>query len=86
VTARIPMTSDTAMVAILQIQPNGKQVLLINGEDDEYAGFSLSCGLPPKAVVVDLQPPFRRPLTKLARLLFAECMTMPNAVNGANFR
>lgn len=79
VTALVPMTADQTMVVSLTLPPDGSQVLGIDGNDD-YAGFHLSCGLPWGAVMIGLQPSLLRPVTKQARLLYAECKTMPGAI------
>jgi hypothetical protein len=81
VRALVPMTTEPeqAMWVSLLIEPDSGQTLMLVG-DDEYLGFSLTCRLPLHTVIVGLQPPARRPMGKQARLLYAACMTMPNAV------
>jgi hypothetical protein len=39
-----------------------------------------------RAILIDLQPGSLRPVTWKARLLYAECRTMPNAVEASDFR
>jgi hypothetical protein len=83
--AFVPMTPDQNLIVGLIIGDDGHQVVTIEGRE-EYAGFSLHCPLPPKVVVIDLKPTIRQPITKQARLLYAACRTMPNAVEGGDFR
>ena len=49
----------------------------------EYSGFSLACALPPRTVMIDLQPSV---VGRQARLLYAVCKTMPNVVERRDFR
>ena len=42
-----------------------------------YSGFSLACALPPRTLMIDLQP---SAVGYQARLLYAACKTMPNVV------
>jgi hypothetical protein len=84
--ALVPMSLDEAMWVSLFIKSDGQQTLMINGQND-YAGFSISCGLPAaRAILIDLQPAASRPVTRKARLLYTECRTMPNAVDASDFR
>jgi len=48
-----------------------------------YSGFSLACALPPRTVMIDLQP---SAVGYQARLLYAACKTMPNVVERRDFR
>jgi hypothetical protein len=76
--ALVPMMPDEAMFVTLLVEAT-KQALLIDGRDD-YSGFSLSCGLPSRKIVIDLRP---EPLQKLggqARLLYAAYRMMPGVV------
>jgi hypothetical protein len=87
VRALVPITTDQAMFVSCCIKSTGDQFLMINGNDD-YFGFSLTCKLPLRSVVIDLRPgtihtsmaSTPRPVTKQARLLYAACKTMPNVV------
>jgi hypothetical protein len=48
-----------------------------------YSGFSLACALPPRTLMIDLQP---SAVGYQARLLYAACKTMPNVVERRDFR
>jgi len=48
-----------------------------------YSGFSLACALPPRMVMIDLQP---SAVGYQARLLYAACKAMPNVVERRDFR
>ena len=48
-----------------------------------YSGFSLACPLPPRTVMIDLQP---SAVGYQARLLYAACKAMPNVVERRDFR
>jgi hypothetical protein len=75
--ALVPMTTKQAFwVKLLMPPDNRPQVLTVEG-NESYAGFTLSCGVPPKAITIDLQPGFSRSVTKDARALYAACKTMP---------
>jgi hypothetical protein len=86
VRASVPMTADSDLFVSLLMKTEADQVLMIEGGYGDYAGFSLHCRLPATTIVVDLEPPARAPMTKLARLLYAECRTMPGAIEGRDFR
>ena len=58
------------------------QRLTIDGRG-EYSGFSLACALPPRMVMIDLQP---STVGHQARLLYAACKAMPNVVERRDFR
>lgn len=83
VTALVPMATKEEMIVNLMIEANAKQTLMFDG-GEKYAGFSLSCGLPPQTVLVYLQPTARLGITKNARELHAACLTMPNAIDASN--
>src|SRR5260221_8519840 len=48
-----------------------------------YPGFSLACPLPPRTGMIQLRP---RAAGPQARLLYPACKTIPNAVDGRDFR
>src|SRR5262245_12236899 len=48
-----------------------------------YSRFSLGCALPPRTVMIDLQP---SAVGYQARLLYAACKAMPNVVERRDFR
>ena len=83
-TVLVPMTTDQAWTVSLFRKPDGQQILMIAG-GNEYAGFSLTCGLPLKTVTIDLQPSYLQPVSKQARLLYAQCKTMPNVIEAQGF-
>jgi hypothetical protein len=83
--AFVPITPEQDLMVGLIIGKDGRQVLTIDGHG-EYAGFSLHCPLPRRVIVIDLKPTTHQPITKQAHLLYAECRTMPNAVEGRDFR
>ncbi len=84
VVALVPMTAAEEMVVNLMIESDAKQTLMIEG-NEKYAGFSLSCRLPPQTVLIYLQPTFRLGITKDARALHSACRTMPNAIDASHF-
>jgi hypothetical protein len=84
VEALVPMTTDTSLPVSLFITPKGLQMITIAG-DEEYFGFSLSCNLPHGAPRISLYPGALRKVTTQARMLYAECRTMPNAVEMKEF-
>ncbi len=82
--ALVPMTTTEEMVVNLIINSDANQTLMIEG-NEKYAGFSLSCKLPPQAVLIYLQPTFQFGITKDARALHSACRTMPNAIDASHF-
>ncbi len=84
ITLLIPMTTEVDFFVKLATTPDSRHTLMIEGRD-AYAGFTLSCGLPPRAVMIDLRPGAFSKVTRQARLLYAACKTMPNAVEGRDF-
>jgi hypothetical protein len=51
-----------------------------------YSGFSLGCALPPRVVLIDLQPSAIGKVRHQARRLYVACKAMPNAVERRDFR
>ena len=69
-------------VSLATTPDHSGQRLTIDGRG-EYSGFSLACALPPRTVMIDLQPSV---VGRQARLLYAVCKTMPNVVERRDFR
>jgi hypothetical protein len=69
-------------VSLATAPDHSGQRLTIDGRG-EYSGFSLACALPPRTVMIDLQPSV---VGRQARLLYAVCKTMPNVVERRDFR
>src|SRR5215203_3964542 len=77
ITFLISMTTEVDFFVSLSTAQDSRHTLMFEGPD-AYAGFFLNCGLPPIAIVIDLQPSPLRKVTHQARLLYAACKTMPN--------
>jgi hypothetical protein len=69
-------------VSLATAPDHSGQRLTIDGRG-EYSGFSLACPLPPRTVMIDLQP---SAVGHQARLLYAACKAMPNVVERRDFR
>jgi hypothetical protein len=80
-----PMTTEEDFFVSLMIDQHLVQTLIIEGRS-VYAGFTLSCGLPKKTVIIDLQPTARHDATWRARLLYAACKKMGSVAEGQDFR
>jgi hypothetical protein len=84
VRALVSMTTDTRLLVSLFTTPRDLQMITFDG-DEEYFGFSLSCNLPHGAPRISLDPSFSREVTTQARMLYAECRKMPDAVEIKDF-
>jgi hypothetical protein len=69
-------------VSLATAPDHSGQRLTIDGRG-EYSGFSLACALPPRTVMIDLQPSV---VGRQARLLYVACRAMPNVVERRDFR
>jgi hypothetical protein len=80
----VPMTVDTSLPVSLFIGSNGLQMITIKG-DEEYFGFSFSCNLPFGAPRICLDQGASRKVTTAARMLYAQCRSMPNVIEMKDF-
>jgi hypothetical protein len=83
VSATLPMLPD-CMMNVSLVTKDGSKLLTVIGLDD-YCGFHLRCNIPPKAIILSLESSWSNPVTDRARLLHAECKTMPRAVDLSDF-
>lgn len=80
--ALVPMTPREKLPVSLTMQPDGKQTIIVDG-GEIYAGFSLSCTIPVRVMVIELKPDAFRHITPGARALYAACKRMPNTIEGS---
>jgi hypothetical protein len=75
----LPVTTKDKFLLTLTTTPDSGQTLMIEGQD-VYRGFSVACALPPQAVMLVLKRGALGKAMPQARLLYAACRKMPNAV------
>jgi hypothetical protein len=82
--ALVPMTAEAPLPVTLMLEPDGQQLLVVEG-GERYAGFSLTCHIPPQAAVLDLQPGPLHGIALEARLLHAVFKFTRYTVKGSDF-